>query len=257
MKRIEPGKLKNILYALPFVACSANALTLKFAFDGEFIMYDITGAPVQAASGVTGDMAMEIPLRRLLGPYPGSVMMQGEEPFFGAEWAAQGSMTGYQNLLFNRAPDYCGSHIMCADAAIDFSWNSQMIPVDASFGMDPNTGFSILDPLKSLRDSWANNQLIYFDVESLDADGDGVLGTAMATGPFTGFTPYFAGIATIVEFCVDNSGRLCTSMPPDLGISRLTPSAVPSAVPVPAAVWLFGSGLLGLAGVARRRKAAV
>ncbi len=30
----------------------------------------------------------------------------------------------------------------------------------------------------------------------------------------------------------------------------------PSAVPVPAAVWLFGSGLLGLVGVARRKKAA-
>ncbi|MFK5949251.1 MAG: VPLPA-CTERM sorting domain-containing protein [Methylococcales bacterium] len=30
----------------------------------------------------------------------------------------------------------------------------------------------------------------------------------------------------------------------------------PSAIPVPAAVWLFGSGLIGLAGVARRRKAA-
>ncbi len=29
----------------------------------------------------------------------------------------------------------------------------------------------------------------------------------------------------------------------------------PSAVPVPAAVWLFGSGLMGLVGVARRRKA--
>ena len=32
-------------------------------------------------------------------------------------------------------------------------------------------------------------------------------------------------------------------------------SIPPSAIPVPAAVWLFGSGLLGLVGIARRRKA--
>jgi len=31
-------------------------------------------------------------------------------------------------------------------------------------------------------------------------------------------------------------------------------SAVPAAVPLPAAAWLFGSGLLGLIGVARRKK---
>jgi hypothetical protein len=31
---------------------------------------------------------------------------------------------------------------------------------------------------------------------------------------------------------------------------------VHAAVPVPAAVWLFGSGLLGMIGVARRKKAA-
>ena len=29
-----------------------------------------------------------------------------------------------------------------------------------------------------------------------------------------------------------------------------------TVVPVPAAVWLFGSGLLGLVGVARRKKSA-
>jgi len=34
----------------------------------------------------------------------------------------------------------------------------------------------------------------------------------------------------------------------------LTMTATPSAVPVPAAVWLFGSGLLGMIAIARRRK---
>ena len=35
---------------------------------------------------------------------------------------------------------------------------------------------------------------------------------------------------------------------------RVLTNFSPSAVPVPAAVWLFGSGLLGLIGVARRNK---
>jgi hypothetical protein len=38
---------------------------------------------------------------------------------------------------------------------------------------------------------------------------------------------------------------------------NLTFAANASAVPLPAAVWLFGSGLMGLVGVSRRRKAAV
>ena len=50
------------------------------------------------------------------------------------------------------------------------------------------------------------------------------VGTPMVSGPFPGQAPAFNGVV--------------------------------SAVPVPAAVWLFGSGLIGLAGVARRRKAA-
>ena len=39
----------------------------------------------------------------------------------------------------------------------------------------------------------------------------------------------------------------------DGGIASVQ-SYAPSAVPVPAAVWLFGSGLIGLVGVARRKK---
>ena len=51
----------------------------------------------------------------------------------------------------------------------------------------------------------------------------GVPGYPMQVGPFPGQNPVFNGVV--------------------------------SAVPVPAAVWLFGSGLLGLVGVARRKRA--
>ena len=60
-------------------------------------------------------------------------------------------------------------------------------------------------------------------LSSADGNGDGLMGIPMAAGgPFGGFNANFN--------------------------ANLTP------VPVPAAVWLFGSGLLGLVGIARRKK---
>ena len=61
---------------------------------------------------------------------------------------------------------------------------------------------------------------------------DGVTGTPMATAPFPDHNAAF----DITEMTITN--------------------ITPSAIPVPAAVWLFGSGLLGLVGVARRKKSA-
>jgi hypothetical protein len=45
-------------------------------------------------------------------------------------------------------------------------------------------------------------------------------------------------------------------VPYQLHLVGVVNEAVVSAVPVPAAVWLFGSGLLGLVGIARRKKKA-
>jgi len=70
---------------------------------------------------------------------------------------------------------------------------------------------------------------------SLDGNGDTIMGINMAAGgPFAGFNANFNATMT--------------------GIADVSDIPV-AAVPVPAAVWLFGSGLLGLVGVARRKKA--
>lgn len=62
---------------------------------------------------------------------------------------------------------------------------------------------------------------------SVDGNGDGVMGIPMASGgPFAGFNANFN--------------------------ANLSPVQV--LVPVPAAVWLFGSGLMGLVAAVRRKK---
>jgi len=73
----------------------------------------------------------------------------------------------------------------------------------------------------------------------LDASGSGdtgVGGSPMTAGPFKNFNANFDILSMHIDTCTPD---VC---PP------------PPAVPVPAAVWLFGSGLVGLAGIARRRK---
>jgi hypothetical protein len=68
-------------------------------------------------------------------------------------------------------------------------------------------------------------------LSSIDGNGDGIMGIPMPTGdasaPFAGFNANFN--------------------------ANLTPTPDP-VVPIPAAAWLFGSGLLGLVGIARRKK---
>ena len=63
-------------------------------------------------------------------------------------------------------------------------------------------------------------------------DDEAIAGSPMLDGPFPGFNINF-----------------------DIGSGNSLTVLEVSTVPVPAAVWLFGSGLIGLIGVARRKKA--
>jgi hypothetical protein len=68
---------------------------------------------------------------------------------------------------------------------------------------------------------------------------------------------YFLSVMTDAEN-YDLSGMFTIYAQNDFGASvfstRLDSVSAPSTVPVPAAVWLFGSGLVGLAGIARRKR---
>lgn len=71
---------------------------------------------------------------------------------------------------------------------------------------------------------------------TVDGNGDGVMGIPMIDGPFAGFNAGFNA-----------------NMDPIADISDIPGGPTPPPVPVPAAAWLLGSGLLGLVGVARRK----
>ena len=94
--------------------------------------------------------------------------------------------------------------------------------------------------------------------------GNFALGPTLADGfAFEGVTD-FTTFFELPESC--SNGQFCSYMPdgenPVIPVNRTNAWAldivnVASAgvVPVPAAAWLFGSGLLGLVGIARRRRA--
>ena len=81
------------------------------------------------------------------------------------------------------------------------------------------------------------------------------------TGNFVVATVEFlaTGVGTsgldLTEYLLNPWASGGSPLNPGFNNGSLTVSAL-SAVPVPAAAWLFGSGLLGLAGMARRKKAA-
>jgi len=102
-----------------------------------------------------------------------------------------------------------------------FDWNGNN-NIDVSVLWNPNGVFGTAGPQRNLTGAAVWNSV------SIDGDGNGSPGIKMAAGgPFANFQANF-------------------------NLNGITPAAVP----LPPAVWLLGSGLLGLVGVARRKSKA-
>lgn len=117
--------------------------------------------------------------------------------------------------------------------SINYNLTAGQFAAHTLFDWSTNQDIPVLAIMQVTNDPMTDG---FMTVASVDlngnvSDGTNLYGVPMpdcaGCGPFPNQTPIFSG--TIVPV---------------------------SAVPVPAAVWLFGSGLIGLAGVARRRKAA-
>lgn len=83
--------------------------------------------------------------------------------------------------------------------------------------------------------------------------------SATTLGSFTMVNTDLPALANIFTFTATQTQFIRLSVTSNLGYpiaTRFNEFAARSAVPLPAAVWLFSSGLLGLVGMSRREKAA-
>ncbi len=129
-----------------------------------------------------------------------------------------------------------------------FSWTDALTDLDItvtnSSGMDLTFSFdySIMLDASTLGDANANasvdflDDLGFVDIQAIVDAVDGSAGMLALNGKFA------FGLA-------DGEENLISGFVDSFGSAE-------AVVPVPAAVWLFGSGLLGLVGIARRKQAA-
>jgi len=174
--------MKKTTITMTLLASMGSVQAASFDLAGTFQMRDPGGALIHNDTTLIGEMHLD------MGAGTGTAMVVSSMPFFGFMWTAHDftlQMTSSNALVADLLWDWTGG--------LDVPMHFDMAIVMSSGAIG---------------------------IETIDGDGDGIIGSSMDSGPFPGFN------AAI----------------------NLYP------IPVPAAVWLFGSGLLGLVGIAKRKK---
>ena len=255
----------TVAILLAFGSLTANADMMELGSgDNNFTMLDPAGGAVGGTNTVVAmwDGTFNTSVDTALT----NMTLTSESPFYGVKWYAHdvqvyapGSYTfeacpGPIDPVTGKAADGsygCGAGsapqtMVVEDGQVGvhmlFDWNGtvnidvvNVWNVDAIWAFGPNNGFGSnrlqsadtdCDGAGKGADFTTPECVEFFGTQWLftatDPDGDGVPGSSMIDGPFKGFNAAF--------------------------------NIRPQVVPVPAAAWLMGSGLLGLIGIARRKK---
>jgi hypothetical protein len=170
-------------------------------------------------------------------------------------------ITGLNGIVIGSTQTAAGSHSGAPDG-------SESPDIDNPWLFFSNTGMhQTTSPSNILSDDGAGN--VTLDFSGWDVTWNGIASIPMGAGAWDG-NPDGVAIMTCGVDCGDGdtysiaySARVPAGDPSSFGnvAYRVTMSGTITAppvgeIPVPAAVWLFGSGLVGLVGVARRKKAA-
>jgi hypothetical protein len=149
-----------MLSAVGAAQAALKHLAMDMDFKGTMYMYDPTGAQVMKDPDITGKMTMDM---YTMG---GTATMSSPNPFFGYNWTVDNIKVSMHMTS------------MTADMSMDMHWGASLIPVRMTVQM----GFDLL------KTTWVL-------MESIDTEKDGIPGTKMASGPFTGFSPAIMGQA--------------------------------------------------------------
>lgn len=216
--------------AAPLYAVESSANTTG----NNFTMLDGTGGFVGGSNNVsmTWDGTVFNSSTDYTGPGSVSNMtLSSPDAFFGSKWTAH-TIQVFGPGTYTFDPSLGGGAAETGTLTLNvgpnqlgarmlFNWGSTN-NIDVAVLWDANGVFGNNAAQRTLTGTTVWNSV------SIDGNGDGIPGISMpAGGPFQGFNANF-------------------------NLQGITPSPVP----VPAAVWLLGSGLMGLVGVARRKKAA-
>lgn len=169
----------------------------------------------------------------------------------------QWSVAGNSSVLVGGELDNYGFYFTSSNSSPVVTSNNAFVPLTALF---PN--FADYETALGAADSGTAADPVFFLEGAQNAGAGNVWGNQLrsTTANFGGatangadgeaMTAWTVGLnATATGGSVKDSGPFFWALDTDLGSLEYT------AVPIPAAAWLFGSALLGMAGAARRRKA--